>query len=626
MPSRLLKELPLYGALALCLCAMNTRAQEGVDRAAEPQRKPLIGQFLDPEGKPIANAEVTVAWNPNGVAALGPAASAKGRTSKRGYFAVRAPIGTILAVWALGPPDEDGNAWISEPAEAAIGIQRFEIHANKRRGSARTVTVEGLDAWAELAPFRLQLHPCPFVDLTEEFPIDENHQFEMPLIPAGYGRCVVLTRDGQPVSVGSAPTVGSTIRIHAPHKIQIVSLDPDGEPVAGVTIHHRVGFLHNYNRGTLDTSRRAVWRVAGETDAAGRCEIVLAQRRDPFEEGYARDIILRGSKAGYADSHSGREGDFWFTNGKKLAEDETNQPLTVRMAKAEALEGRFSLPPAQRPDHAHLSWTSKIQSGDNSWYHLPRNQRIAVNADGSFALQALPQDAHNIRVQVPPTEWTEGSDTVRLPIALFPSEVRPTPGWDPAPAELRRIDFQATRADGTPCQGATAVLGPSYRSLDLRAPAVHIALDITGRGSALVPKDRSKWAIAIIQPSGYAAKILGPDDSSAQLQLQPFEELHGRVVDKEGQPVAGARIDIHKWSQSGSSNNPTAKLREEVADWAQHRYAKTTSDAQGMFVMRFLSMPNRKMHARATANNRLSDSFLVEPQEEPLELVLQGDG
>ena len=77
-------------------------------------------------------------------------------------------IGTILAVWALGPPDEDGNAWISEPAEAAIGIQRFEIHANKRRGSARTVTVEGLDAWAELAPFRLQLHPCPFVDLTEE--------------------------------------------------------------------------------------------------------------------------------------------------------------------------------------------------------------------------------------------------------------------------------------------------------------------------------------------------------------------------------------------------------------------------------------------------------------------------
>ncbi|MEC7584596.1 MAG: hypothetical protein VYE77_09775 [Planctomycetota bacterium] len=616
----------LYRLLALSLFPLWTAAQAPETPGIEPKLKPLIGQFLDPEGTPIAEAEVTVAWNPDGVAALGPAGSATGRTSKRGYFAVRAPVSTILAVWALGPADEDGKAWVSQPAEAAIGVQRFEIRANKRRGSARTVTVEGLDAWAELAPFRLQLHPCPFVDLTEELPIDENHQLEMPLLPAKNSKYVVLTRDGQPLSLGSVPSTGSSIRVHDPHRIQIASLDPDGKPVAGVTIRHRVGFLHQFNRGELDTTPRSLWRVVGETDDAGRCEVVLTLRRDPYEEGYGRNIILRGSKAGYADSHSGREADFWFSNGIKLTEDETNQPLTVLMAKTEFLEGRFSLPAPQRPDRAHLSWTSKIQDGDNRWYHLPLAQRIAVDADGSFGLQGLPPDATNIRIQIPPAQWTEGSDRILLPIALPASKGRPEAGWDPATNALRRIDFQATHADGTPGQGATALLAPSDWTGRRDSPDLHIALDMQGRGSALVPENNSKWILAIIQPSGYAAKILGPEDSNIQLQIEPLDELRGRVIDNEGQPVAGVRVDVHSFSERHNGNDAEQRLQDVVAQWAQHSYIATTTDEQGMFVMRFLARPNRRMKARARINNRLSDSFVVEPQEAVLELVLRGDG
>ncbi|MEC7584595.1 MAG: carboxypeptidase-like regulatory domain-containing protein [Planctomycetota bacterium] len=607
--------------LALLLLPLYANAQDPAGHPATPTFQPLIGQFLDPDGAPIANAEVTVAWNLKILPTLGPAGTATGRTGKRGYFAVQAPVGTILAAWALGPPDADGHAWVSAPAEATVGVQRFTIHAAEQRGSVRTLTVEGLDAWAELAPFRLQLHPCPFVDLAVELPLDEDYRVTLPLLPWHDSKYEVLTRDGQPLVLGRIPE-GDSIQVGKPQTIRILSADPDGKPIGGVTIRHRIGYLQDFHRAELKSVPRPRWRVVGKTDQDGRCEIQLPQQEGLLGRYYPPPILLRGSKAGYADSHSGKLNDSWHVNGLSLKDGQTNQPLSVLMAEAEPLEGKFSLPRAQLPDRAYLTWRNRIHLGEGHSYNLRRNQTISINDDGTFALPGLPLGATELRMQVSPIRCAEGVGSGLLPITILRPQTCPLPGWDPAPDSMRRVEFQVSNADGTPCRGGRAWITLAYGYINLDEPELHLALDLAGRAAVLLPADRSKWAIAVVQGSGHASAILGPDDTKIQLRLEPFVEVPGQVTDENGQPVANARIDIASWRQDHPSTDPEPRLREAIATLAQERYVETTTDAQGMFVLRFLPVPRRSVRARAIANNKKSDIFVVMPQEAPLKLVV----
>ena len=253
-------------------------------------------------------------------------------------------------------------------------------------------------------------------------------------------------------------------------------------------------------------------------------------------------------------------------------------------------------------------------------------EKISINDDGTFALPGLPLDATKVRMQVSRIRWTDEAGSALVPIAIFPPQARPQPGWDPALAPIRRVEFEVTEADGTPCRGGTALIAPGDHSLDLGEPELHIALDHAGRAAVLLPTDGMKWAIAVVQVSGHASAIVGPDDTRIQLQLEPFVELPGRVTDENAQPVANARIDIASWGQMEPSTDIEPKLREEIATLAQERYVETTTDAQGMFVLRFLPVPRRTVRARAIANNKKSGSFMVMPQEGPLALVVRSDG
>ena len=553
MPRACSRPLTIARLLPIALGVAMTPGQQPSAPPTEPAHRPMIGQFLDPDGEPIAGAEVTVAWNPAGHAELGAAGLNTGRTSARGYFAIRAPVATALAIWAIGPPDDQGRSRCSKPIESTVGAQRLELRAADTLIKAVPITVGGLQPWRDLGPFKLRVHPCLFVNLTNELPIDDEDRATLPLLPFSGSRAEVVDRNGQTLSLTNVTNrsqrlaaghwAEKAIRVAPPQTLRLLARDPAGEPVAQVAIHQRIGKLDNYGREGLATGPRGRWRLLGKTDDQGRLEAVVPLARDPHAEDNRPDFVLRASKAGYADSHSGHD-DVWFVDGKKLDADASIEQLELVMAPEQPLAGNLSLPGDQLPSRLRVTWTSKIAE-DNGWTHLDRSGIIAVEADGNFALPGLPLDAYGITLHSTNVRQAKQQGGSWLPMVLLQSHERPEPDWDPAPGGLHVIEITARHADGTPCQGSRVIASMGHNKLlDFNEPPLTFALDISGRGRVLMPA--GDWLILIAMESGYAYARAFEEERPVpvDLELQPFDELHGTVVDEQQQPVPDANINV----------------------------------------------------------------------------------
>lgn len=620
-----------------------------------PRHRPLIGRFVDPDGNPVAGATVTVAWNPGGHPGLGPAGTATGTTDARGYFTVPAPGNAILCAWATGPlaapagagaPEdglspaptggtaedaaaaraepEDAGAWVTGPVRCTIGTPRLELTA-ARRARPRRIAIEGLDDWRELGPFRLRVHPCSFVDLAREVPVADDGTAELPLLPAGRIPAELVASDGEVLFLRTSLPRGDRLSLPAPVTVQVIAKDAAGAPVQGVAIHHRVGDLRRWHgEDGLQTGPRVRWRRAATTGADGTASVRMPLGEDPLRAADLRDFVLRASKQGCADSHSGREGVLFYDGRKQPADMEPPAALPFVMAPAQPLRGRLDLPPERLPEHLRLCWISKIAE-DNGWTHLPRDEVLAIGTDGTFAFPSLPLDAYQIALHAGPAPWPgeDGGAPVPLPLALMPSEDRPAAGFDPLPGELQRTTVQIRGLEGTPCTGATGVATVQIRNdFPIDTPPLSFPFDVQGRASVLLPA--GKWVIVVVNEDGFAHGEAYDAEGRArplELQLEPWHQIAGTVIDGEGRPVPGATVSVVQTSSTWAPGEPD-RLRDAIARMAQSRFARTETSAEGRFVLRFLAMGHRTMQARARKAGRESDLFPVEPDREPVELVL----
>lgn len=588
-----------------------------VPAVAQQERQPLIGRVVDAAGQALAGATVTAAWSPLGHPDLGLGASASTQCDARGYFAIPVPPRTPLAVWAIGAEDGNGRPPATAPTQAAIGVERFELVADKQANTAHELTLAGLDAWRDLGPISVRVHPTVFADVPIVIPVGDGDAVDLPALPPEGAYCEVVLGDGQILQRGSVST--ARLAVLPPQEIKVRAVDGAGQPVADVAVLHRCAQAWDHSRRWIaPMPPRDYWRRVGTTDADGRAVVRLPLHSAPGTDGNTPEFVLRAHKPGHADAHSGLDS-FWFENGIKRSDaSEPPEELTFTMVKAQPLAGRLALPPAQRPRRMRIAWTSKIAE-DNGWTHLPRSAVVDIADDGAFALPGLPVDAYDVLFGCTPI-------SAAGPVALLSSRGRPPVGWDPSGGALRAIDVFLTNVDGAPMPASSVLVVRMNTSFDIDDASLHSVLDNTGRGRLMLAN--GDWVVVALDRDGYAfQRVPEPtagdsDPTPLRMQLEPWTLCRGVVRDSRGEPVAGAHVSVRSTSHRGGARGGfDSQIREAVAQWTSYRLVQDTTDAQGRFSLPFLPSPAQTLRAVARVGTRRSERFVV-AEEDDLEVIL----
>jgi len=99
--------------------------------------------------------------------------------------------------------------------------------------------------------------------------------------------------------------------------------------------------------------------------------------------------------------------------------------------------------------------------------------------------------------------------------------------------------------------------------------------------------------------------------------------LRVRVVDAEGNPVAGATLQQTRSQFVGGPRSEEDKLLDILGTLTQQTMMRAVTDAEGTLVIRFVDRPWYRMQAKVVAGERSSEPFAVEAGDEVLQLKVQ---
>ena len=613
-----MRALPLGCLLLLSAWGL---AQSPPEPVAEP-RAPIIGRVIQQDGTPVADAEVTGAWNPAVLRELAPAELATVRTDARGYFALPVPPATFVYLWALGPEAEGDARLATEVAVAAAG-QRPELRTRAALRARARSTVGGLEGLAEQGPFTLRFAPTETVEFALSVPVATDGGFEYPPLPFGIITVELRGANDRILHLWrSSSTNSGSLTVPAVHKLPMRVTTPDGKPAAGVEIlqvHSRYG--GNTELGT--NRQRSTTAPVAVTDAEGLAVALVASGNNPFEDGKGRSLTFIARKEGCADAHSGWLGTR-FENGRFVEEENPPAELRFTMAPARPLSGRFAgADAAQLPRGIRIDWTSKVARG-NGWTHVERNAFVPVDANGAFRIETLPLDAYALAVRAP----VDGRLLLLDSLPEFPAQnlVLPVPG-------AKTIEVQVLDRSGGPACGATAnlirMIGTTGFAQD--GATMPFALDPNGRARLRLPAPAAdganpgRWYLAVVDAESTALVEVPTENVPAELTLAmtPMTALRVRVVDAEGNPVAGATLQQTRSQFVGGPRSEEDKLLDILGTLTQQTMMRAVTDAEGTLVIRFVDRPWYRMQAKVVAGERSSEPFAVEAGDEVLQLKVQ---
>lgn len=577
--------------------------------------RPLVGRVVDAAAAPVSGAEVTVAWSPASQPDLGGATTTNGVADARGYFRIPAPSGRQLWVWAIGKNDADGRYLTSSVTSCMVGTPRLEVVVDKDRLD-RPVRVTGLEAWADRAPFTLRMHPVPFLDLVVDLQLDEQGSCRPPRHPFATNWLELRDAGGHPRVTDRLDD--GDLKLPPPQSLPIEVVDAAGKPVADAEILHRVGDLRDWS-SSYGQTQRELWAPVGKTGADGKATAVLALPQNPLQADKPRDLLLMARKPGHAPSHSGFDEE-WYLDGVKLGEGVKPPVIKFTLAAAEPLAGVLKLP-GRLPETLLVRWTSRIRF-QNGWTHLPRSERVPVAANGAFALP-LPTDAYEIAFYGPAVEMAGEDGKQRLvPLVLPTLAEMPRGQFDLGSATLSPTKFKVVAPDASPVVAVQVLVCNQVGGEVETSPAAAVlSVSAAGTGEVLVAS-ADAWLLAVGEQGHAFARLAEAAGASVELKLEPFAAAKGRVVDDTGKPVQGARVSIFRTSSRGGGGGADAAVRSAIGSYAASQMHDVVTDAEGRFALRFLPRPGLTMQARASKDDKQSESFTVEETTD-LNLVLK---
>lgn len=188
----------------------------------------------------------------------------------------------------------------------------------------------------------------------------------------------------------------------------------------------------------------------------------------------------------------------------------------------------------------------------------PRTQTTTSAADGGFRFEAVPARSQLWLVAYPPELIDGSTPTQRFPGTLPIGDLDPGSerrGFEVVLFGVRSVSGQVRLEDGTPLAGVEVRAEGEQNGSPQRSEPV--LTDSTG--AFALPAVRDRNARIIVELEGYRTQRQAlPDGSNAVTDLRfvllPKSPLMGRVVDGQGQAVAGARLSLRRERERRNDN------------------------------------------------------------------------
>ncbi|HLQ37431.1 MAG TPA: hypothetical protein VK348_06505 [Planctomycetota bacterium] len=570
-------------------------------------RKPAFVRVFGSDGKPLAAAAVTLFGEVAIAPELAPVDVVKVTTDDKGRARADLLLCVGYSAYAVGPADAAGVQQVTEVADGAACSRTVELRADRSCGT-RELRGDGIAAWQAEGPLQVRAGVGTRMRLWLPLPLQDD-KVALPPLP-GNTRVQVLDARGQLLQTG-APGEGDAAVLALPPRrlLPVLVVDDKGAPVAGAEIWHQVAT--EYNQRLLTYRRADSWRVCGVTGVDGTAQAVVASAMEPLAEDFNGQLQLAAGKPGFAESVGGWLGRERIVDNKRVEAGKVSE-LRFTLTPQAPLRGRLlqgEVPLANR--QVLLCTQVRITQGQGGWSSWPRTFSTQTEADGSYAFAVLPslQDPVQLAIGPVPPPADAGSKVPFVPAG-------PLLGGQKVPAEPPTIDLARTAnlslqvldLQNGPARNADAALVPLINgNLNLQGWALEFPLDPAGRAVArALPGSALLFAFDC---DGFASQLLEFDGKPVdlKLQLQPFACMQVRVLDADGQPVEGARLQIRRTSFHGGGGNREQDLLRNLAHQVNGELLRRSATAaDGSIAAHFLDLPGSSFGVAAQKEHKQS--------------------
>jgi hypothetical protein len=534
------------------------------------------------DGKPVAGAEVVLGSRLVGTAGLSGQDVVRATTDANGRFQARLLEGRFYSAWAGWVAGD--RTHVTAVAEAVSGGQvvRLEESAVERR--ATKLALSGLEPFAAHGPLRLQVHALTDNRLLLGLPAPHDGFIELPPLPDRL-EIELLGGGGQTLTTGMLD--GTSLRLLPPSvRVTASVVDDRGQPVAGASVAlHALG-------------------APAATDAKGQAVLFV---QDTTAE-------LRVSKPGFGEAVVLVPA----AKAAKLVERHLQVTLRPAARAVHRLLGRDGKPLANATVFA--SW--RIQEGEEpgpTTYGLSGPHVAQSDASGNYTVCG-PSDP--VRMRAPSVTAVLPQD-VRASFAVpadFPSPpatVTRQGTLDLDLADYSLLAVEVSTGEGAPVAAARVSTAPLDHGE--RAPQ---ATNRRGRICLLLPHGAHRleaWhpehGLALV------AIATAPEDAAPRVErvsLRPLGRFAGRIVSKDGNPIAGADLWL---------SEPLGSLADLVAwNFGSHvngALLRGRTDRDGRFDLRFAPMDGFRWQIWVRSGTRRVQYDLPEAGEAAAEIVLR---
>jgi len=554
--------------LTACLFVASTFAPQGEAR--------LAGRVLDLDGRPVAAAEVTLLHRPIR-RHLDPAAEHRivVQADANGTFRATLRDGCCYSAWARSAA---AASHVAEGVTAGDFLELREVAGT----APLAVKVEGLDAWDEAATFRFcALVGSEHLDLV---PLQRRgSELALPALPPMEYRTIEVLEAGGEVLWADRAVLGpegAAFAMPPPTEYEVRVVDDAGAPVAAVEIlSHIVNYWITQSDGVFWGDRfRALWPIRGRTDGDGRLAL-----RVPMPAAN-RTLLLLARKDGYGMSIDGFDQGRPFRDGKALGGDPVagdERKVTIALRKQEPVKVPLQLPGGVAYGAETLFLIARVQvARGNGLMGMPFNLHLPV-VDGMAVLRApLPSGADLEEA------WTHLAPKIASDLQGKHGFAPPVEFWLPAaekllakdaPAQLdpqRWTQLQVIAADGRPASRTIVQLRDER---NLKVPG---RLQRTDRLGRLLFELRGETRVSVYARDGVGGISIAADAKEpTRLVLRALRRVTGKVVDRDGKPVAGVLVAP---SIRGAADGD---LVANEHDGTSHMLRLDPSDRDGQFTL-----------------------------------------
>jgi hypothetical protein len=595
----------LFGSLALLLFASLT----GQERVA------TAGRVLGHGGKPLAGAIVTfVGSEPPLGDRFEPVDHVEVVTNDKGRFRVELRERFEYSCWAVGPAGPRAHRNVSEVFDVRPG-SGFEMTL-AHESVPLNLIVAGSDAWQDHGPLRFEVaveavhtHWLP-VMLAEG-------RATLPALPSDRRwRLRVFDSAGmqQWCEVLIATTNDISFEMPPPQVIPVRVSDEQGKPVASAVIRvQTMCKLWRPNLLKLAVPQPVDWEIRGRTATDGTARVVVACQHDPFVDPHTDAPMLIASKAGYAGSLSGWNGQL-IVNGSWI-QNPTVTELAFTLPPAAAFAGRLiGLDGKPRRKQLIVLRCHSVFEMGGSVMRTPTAFYTHTAEDGTFSFASLPT------IAAPVLRIASVDEATRAPILH-------SPALDQALEldfrQLATVELTVRNVAGEPARNADVIVMPM--------PVEDHLLDETtwrcrldNHGTARLRVQPGEWSVIVSDRIGFVHRSVECRGArKLDLQLVPLAVVRGRVLINEADHVAGIRTKIAGASYTGAFGvEPSATLRAVGMRLNQWLAESTRVQDDGTFELRFLKVPDAHFSGRVTLGERYA-GFRLRVHETPIDLTLR---